>query len=298
MSGHQLQTMAGRSTVGARGREPCAPRFGKLVAALAALLALLAARGDPLVAAGYRFILPDVEGLPGQLLRWTIQGDHEESIQGFSVALRYPSADLEVLRVHHEDTILESMAVDYFEVKLSPEEGTLVVGMLVDSEAPFDGRRIPSIGSPMDFVHLEVQVLPHVSEDLTVRFEDGLSTPPIRNLFVVENREVHVTELGEGVLHLPSAPLLEGAFIRGDFNMDSDLDISDPIALLSYRFLGIGASPCKVSGDVNDDETLDISDAVYLLHHLFLFGPPPPPPDKTGGPDPTPGPLDCEIPLR
>jgi hypothetical protein len=212
------------------------------------------------------------------------------------MALRYPSADLQVLRVHFDDTILDAMAVDYFEAKLSPEDGTLVIGVLVDSEPPFDGRLIPAIDMPLDYIHLELSVLPHVSEDLTIRLEDGLSTPPIRNLFVVDNREVHATELGEGGIHtvLPSGM---GAFVRGDFNMDWGLDISDPIALLSYRFLGDSLPRCLVAGDTNDDETLDLSDAVYLLYHLFMFGPPPPLPDKTGGADPTPGPLGCEQPL-
>jgi hypothetical protein len=265
---------------------------------LLALLAVLPRGGSPLVAAGYRFILPTVECVPGQALRWTIQGDPEESIQGFSMALRYPSADVQVLRVHFEDTILEAMDVDYFEAKLSPEDGTLVVGVLADSEPPFDGRLIPAIDMPLDYIHLELLVLPHVSEDLTIRLEDGLSTPPIRNLFVVENREVYATELGEGGIHVV-AQLGTGAFVRGDFNMDRTLDISDPIAFLGYRFLGLRTSSprCLVAGDANDDETLDLSDAVYLLQHLFLFGSPPPPPDKTGGPDPTPGPLDCENPL-
>ena len=77
-----------------------------------------------------------------------------------------------------------------------------------------------------------------------------------------------------------------GAQKPGDFNQDSRVDISDPIALLSHLFGGgTNPLPCEATGldsegnrallDVNADKAVDISDAVYLLDELFLGGPPP-----------------------
>lgn len=50
-------------------------------------------------------------------------------------------------------------------------------------------------------------------------------------------------------------------------------------------------------GDANDDGTLNISDPVYLLSYLFVGGGPPPPPFADCGEDPTPDGLDCAGPL-
>ena len=54
----------------------------------------------------------------------------------------------------------------------------------------------------------------------------------------------------------------------GKANHDSLFDISDPIYLLSYLFLG-GPRPCSNSADANNDGNLDLSDAIFLLELLF-----------------------------
>ncbi|MGQ9589532.1 MAG: fibronectin type III domain-containing protein [Planctomycetota bacterium] len=78
---------------------------------------------------------------------------------------------------------------------------------------------------------------------------------------------------------------LEGAFryydgyLRGDANADLALNISDPIALLSFLFLGGDPPPCAEVGDANADGRLDLSDAVFVLAYLFLGGDPIVPPE-------------------
>ena len=64
-------------------------------------------------------------------------------------------------------------------------------------------------------------------------------------------------------------------FVRGDADGKGDIDISDPIFLLTYLFLGGEAPDCLDAGDVNDDGGLDITDAVYSLTFQFLGGDPP-----------------------
>jgi hypothetical protein len=274
-------------------RRRSAPSAGMIF--LGAVLAVVVSPAA-LRAAGYRFILPTINALPGDRVRVTIQGEHEQSAQGFSIAARYPAADLTIERVHIEDTILEAIKIDYFEKKVLPDKGVLLVGILVDSQPPFEGNLIPNIGRPLDFIHLETKVSATALGDLRIRLENGLGDPPIDNLYAVNNQAVPVTELTEGAVRLPSG--LGAAFLRGDFNMDLRLDISDPIGILSYNFFGQASPSCMLAGDANDDETVDISDPIFLLNFLFSHGRSPPPPSQIFGPDPTPGTLECLHPLR
>jgi hypothetical protein len=65
---------------------------------------------------------------------------------------------------------------------------------------------------------------------------------------------------------------------RGLCNSDALFDISDPVALLGFLFLGKEAPPCPEACGINDDGQLDITDAIGLLQYLFLGGSPPSPP--------------------
>ncbi|MGH2627655.1 MAG: hypothetical protein ACRDHY_13505, partial [Anaerolineales bacterium] len=78
-------------------------------------------------------------------------------------------------------------------------------------------------------------------------------------------------------------------FRRGDVNVDGKIDVSDPVNLLGFLFLG-GAKPeCLDAGDTDDSGLADISDAVSNLGFQFLgSGPPADPGPRDCGPDPTP----------
>ncbi|MGQ9592722.1 MAG: hypothetical protein ACUVYA_20790 [Planctomycetota bacterium] len=67
-------------------------------------------------------------------------------------------------------------------------------------------------------------------------------------------------------------------FRRADSNGDGKVDISDPIATLSWLFLGAERLPCTAAGNSNGDAKVDISDGVYTLNFLFLGGTAPPEP--------------------
>jgi hypothetical protein len=60
-----------------------------------------------------------------------------------------------------------------------------------------------------------------------------------------------------------------GIFVRGDANMDSGIDVSDPIRILGALFLGEDNFPCSDAADANDDGGIDISDPVNILDYLF-----------------------------
>ena len=68
-------------------------------------------------------------------------------------------------------------------------------------------------------------------------------------------------------------------------NSDGQFDLSDPIAILQYLFLGGEPPTCLDAADADDDEEIAITDAIYLLFWRFLGGSPPPPPNDCG-PDP------------
>ncbi|MBN1444438.1 MAG: hypothetical protein JXA90_17125 [Planctomycetes bacterium] len=293
--------MGSLSSARAAGRQPGHLRFPALrwlalaVAFAAPSLAAQQGGDGELTGEGYRFLLRDVEACPGELFTMAVEGQHETSVQGFSLAARYPSDSMTILGVHARDTIVEAVGTDYIEVKISPAEGVLVVGVLVDVSPPFEGNVIPPYIHPLPFLYVEARLGPAVEDDLVVRLEDGLSMPPIYNVFVVDNTAVPVDELTEGRVRLPYAEV--PAFLRGDANLDGARDISDAIAILAYQFSGGERLECRDAADANDDYFLDVSDAIYLLGFLFVGSPPPPPPGPAPGIDPTPGGLGCECPL-
>lgn len=106
------------------------------------------------------------------------------------------------------------------------------------------------------------------------------------------------------VLSLPESGILSsilvtsgersrGLFCRGDVNSDNEVDISDPISLLGYLFLG-GEADCLEALDTNDDASVDVTDPIYLLEFLYTGGPSPPAPFPQVGEDPGEHTLGCE----
>ena len=67
------------------------------------------------------------------------------------------------------------------------------------------------------------------------------------------------------------------SLIRGDANGDLDINIADPVAILTHLF-GSSVIPCMEAAEVNGDGAIDISDPVYLLGYIFNSGPTPPAP--------------------
>ena len=85
-------------------------------------------------------------------------------------------------------------------------------------------------------------------------------------------------------------------FWRGDADGNGSFNITDPIYVLNYLFMGGPPPTCFDSADVDDTGTLDRTDAVYSLNHLFLGGPLPLSPYPDCALDPTLDPLDCTLP--
>ncbi len=103
------------------------------------------------------------------------------------------------------------------------------------------------------------------------------------------------TPLAQGTVGGEMVALAEDlrTFLRGDSNLDGELDISDPVSTLFYLFLGEATLPCLDAADADDDGTLSITDGVRTLLYLFRGGEALPEPSSRPGLDPTPDTLDC-----
>ncbi len=63
--------------------------------------------------------------------------------------------------------------------------------------------------------------------------------------------------------------------LRGDANGDDILNITDPVQVLNFLFLGGLEPACKPLGDATGDGTTNLTDPVFVLNFLFLGGPAP-----------------------
>ena len=243
---------------------------------------------------GYRFVFEDVDARRGETVEMDVSGLHESSVQGFTLVATYPSEHLTIERVHNEDSILEAIEIDFWQVNVHPDEGFLSIGALVDITPPFDGELIPNIGCALRYLTIEATVGDEAEGELAIALEDNLGFPPLTNLFAIDNDFVAVSEMTRGVISVPA--LNAGFFLRGDANLDGTVDVSDPVAILEDRFLGRFEILCKDAADADDNERLQLTDVVYLLNYLFQGGPIPPAPSFEPGPDPQGLALDCLLP--
>ncbi len=59
-------------------------------------------------------------------------------------------------------------------------------------------------------------------------------------------------------------------YVRGEVNGDGSVDVSDPLYLLNFLFIGGDPPRPFVAADTNVDWRIDIADAIYLLTVLFV----------------------------
>jgi hypothetical protein len=97
----------------------------------------------------------------------------------------------------------------------------------------------------------------------------------------------------------PSERSAASRFLRGDCNDDGLVELVDAVCTLDGLF-GEGGIGCRAALNVNGDEQVDLSDPISLLTHLFLGGPAPvaPFPDCGPGELDTDDELGCEKPLE
>ncbi len=244
-------------------------------------------------------------------------GAQFDQVQGLSMGVCYPcelSCDESSLDI--AGTIVEAVEADFVSLQCDNDANDgdgceLILGILVDSLPPFDGRTLPPTDDFMrvgcvDFTIASDSQL--CGQCLPISFCDGVNgrgKVPIKNLISAENES-----LSPMVMDCEVCVTGDGTFHRGDCNFSDmgnmSVDIADPAAVISFLFMSGPwqfQPPCLDACDCNDDGRIDLADATCMLHFLFLFGSFPPDPgpgfDMMGmelprGPDPTPDLLGCQ----
>jgi hypothetical protein len=255
-----------------------------------------------------------VEGKPGETvpLCFFYQTPEPEvpqdGIQGFSLSVEYDcQLECDEASVTTVGSILEDDAVQaeyfYMQCDNDPDDGDgceMVVGMLIDSEPPFDPRTLPGADVYTLLFCADFTISTDATEGstLSVDFTDGLNgrgNVPISNTVSINNQP-------EPWKVVSCAVNVAGGggrdFIRGDCNFNRRLNVADVSGMLGYLFLGPVEGfdpPCLDACDSDDTGVIDVTDATYLLNYLFIAGSPVPPPPgpRVPGPDPTEDELDC-----
>ena len=92
-----------------------------------------------------------------------------------------------------------------------------------------------------------------------------------------------------------TTPLQSPVFLRGDGNRNGSVDLSDRLFERGALFQGTAEILCDKAADTNDDEVVDLTDPILLMRFLFLGGVEIPAPGPVNcGEDPTTGVLGCE----
>lgn len=259
-------------------------------------LILCISASAPIAAQSTSLGIGDVEAEPGDQISIPVLADWTGQIAGFSFSLGFSGPTpfpLTDMIVDVEGTLAGAIEAEYVQAQIDEINGTIICGVLFDALPPFNAQTLPSLGYAQEVAFIHGSVLPTVLES-TVVFtpEDGFGSPPINNMLVFGTASVAVDSLYPGtlVIVLPPVPQL---FIRGDVNMDTQVDLADVIFHLDYTFLSGPLPICMDAGDANDDGVSDVSDAIFLLYWFFLDGPGPWIPFPNPGEDFTNDNLDC-----
>ncbi len=242
--------------------------------------------------------LGDVEALPGDLVAVPLIVRSSADLSAFQAVVRYDPAIFTPVRPEGEALIeatFRSTAfgplprVFFLSILEFPEEGIFRVGFL------------PSFIAPASIKRDEDQILLNLLGIVSPQAEHGsvtlLEFAEQETDFGVFQSEV--TEYGEprlpGMLvngSITVKPLVR--FVRGDSNVDGNINIADAIHMLRYMFAGGADLECRDAADVNDNGTNEISDTVGLLNFLFVGGLPPQDPWPECGLDKGDESIDCE----
>lgn len=233
-----------------------------------------------------------------------------EPITGLMVALKYDPQQVRIDElVTEEGTVLSAQSCDYIIAEARHTAGIATISAIKDFATPFyfhDGSD-PTIPAGENQLVATLKCGIVISADkgfAEINFVDGLripdsaaTVPPPENFPEIHNLVMLGSTAVRPVLSTGGGIDIRRGFIRGDANKDSGVDISDPVFVINYVFLGGRVPPCLDAADANNDTRLDISDSIWLLNYLFKGGPQPSEPFPQAGVDPSDdgkGSLGCE----
>ncbi|MBI4586503.1 MAG: hypothetical protein HY717_21035 [Planctomycetes bacterium] len=165
----------------------------------------------------------------------------------------------------------------------NPEEGNV----LVLSANSVGKQRIAAAGEEVHAATLYFDVLDSASaitetflDVVPIRSLEGIPYKPwviARHLngggldgSVEMRSEVEPISINRGRLAIRRS----GSALRGDADLNGELEIADAVLVLSHLFRGDGALPCPGAADFDLSGELDITDPIALLRSRFLGDPP------------------------
>lgn len=228
---------------------------------------------------------------PGTRVRIPVVANTERELQGFTVVASFDPSELTVESLDLVGSFTETLAPDFVSPTIKQEEGFFFIGVAFDLLFEGEPKVIPP-GKDYILFYIEVDVNPGVlGGQLSIALTDGLSDPPLDNLFTAGGQSFFPKLVSGGVQIMDPGVL---TFVRGDSNNDASVDVSDPIFLTGCLFNSRSCPDCDDAADVNDDGRVDIADPIYLLNYVFRGGSAPMAPGPMGcGLDPTEDDLPC-----
>ncbi len=223
-----------------------------------------------------------------------VLGTHVDPIQGFQLSLEWDCGAIEVLDITLQSSVMLMVDAEFVVASIDEIECFAILGVVFDVLDPFDGQTLaPSTNRRIANLVCDVpgQAPLGFSE---VRLVNGLSDPPIFNIYIVDGVSV-LPVLSPGLVEIvPFTFPPPTLFLRGDVDNNGTDEITDAINLLAFLFSGGPTPVCLDAADANDTGVVDVADVIYLLSFLFSGGALVPPPYPNLGLDPTPDPLgDC-----
>lgn len=184
---------------------------------------------------------------------------------------------------------------DFFFVEIAPDLSGLpagteggFVGCVISLAPPFG---IIPAGTDQEIAVLNYQIdgTAVMGDNTVVDFSNDVGDPPVVVVLSIEGNSI-IPSTVPGSITVGGGGPVNFDFIRGDFNDDGLIDVSDIAGLARALFAVPGAAPvtCEDAADANDNGALDmLQDPIYLITYVFQNGPAPAAPFPTCGPDGT-----------
>ncbi len=132
--------------------------------------------------------------------------DNDETSLGFSYAIRYDPAAIEVTSLTNEDTA--AAVADYFSGRIDQDNGSIGFGCVYDVGGTFDEKRLPA-GTSQRIGRIGFRVLADESFETILRFDRIAFAPnvraPVRNVLTDENGQSVIPALQEGSISIITA---------------------------------------------------------------------------------------------
>ena len=181
-------------------------------------------------------------------------------------------------------TVLEDMLGNYVAVLFrktfdlnAPED--LLLGMIHDDGVVVhvNGSEIGRVNMPDGPIDENTLASPGVETALTtmvipssaLRSGTNVLAVSVHNVIIKSDDLSFHAVVGRQDTPPPPDPC-QPDFRRGDVNGDTELDITDPLRLLTFLFGSGEPVSCQDAADIDDNSLLDITDAFVILRFLFL----------------------------